>query len=153
MPSDRLRDCTCALSYSSIRLPGEPSCEEASRLLIRPAFVERPRCVPAELIETLSISSTVEGDTLGLLVEAVPPEACRWSSENPCCVGGEGNEGWSIKVAFWEASGGADCIKGSEEELERRSRLNQGVGQSTVRYAVAVEEEYRVNRRSWKNGA
>ena len=57
-----------------MRLPGELSCEELSRLN-RPALVDRPRRVPPELMEMLSVvSSTFGVGSLGLLRVSAPPE-------------------------------------------------------------------------------
>lgn len=111
IPSDSFLGCACAFSYSSIRLPGDPSCEELSRLLLNPALDERPRWVPLELTEAASVSSRTDSDRLGLSARRKPPEASCKMSGSPYWEGGEGNCGWSTEVAFWEDSEGADCIK------------------------------------------
>jgi hypothetical protein len=82
-----------------MRLPGDPSCEELSRLLNRPVNGERPRWVPPELTERLSVSSTIADDPLGL--PESEPEGRRELCENPCWE--EGSESWGspTKVAFW----------------------------------------------------
>jgi hypothetical protein len=46
-----------AFSYASIRLPGDPSCEEVGWLLIRPVLSFRPRRMPLDATDALSAPS------------------------------------------------------------------------------------------------
>src|SRR5271154_2781566 len=53
-----------AFSYASIRLPGDPSCEEVGWLLIRPVLSLRPRRAPSDATDAMSAPSGGEVGSL-----------------------------------------------------------------------------------------